>query len=118
MSNNNLQIDEIDDEKPNVYSVAGIVLNILTAINNDSIDAINENDAIMNDKYLEDTPVEQTLCAIWDLSSLEEYAIILMDECQIHRIVLKVIKYFFYILFNSIFSSKLKLYEILILMRR
>ena|ERR1043165_8518657 len=97
---NNKQIDEINeiyDEKPNVYSVARIVLNILTAIDNDSIDAINENDTIMNDddKYLEDTPVEQTLCAIWDLSSLEEYANILMDECQIHRIMLKVIKCFF-----------------------
>src|ERR1043165_8191935 len=88
---NNKQIDEINeiyDEKPDVDSVARIVLNILTAI---------ENDTIMNDddKNLEDTPVEQTLCAIWDLSSLEEYANILMDECQIHRIMLKVIKCFF-----------------------
>ncbi|RIA99143.1 hypothetical protein C1645_748109 [Glomus cerebriforme] len=96
MSNNNLQIDD-NDEKPDVYSVAGIVLNILTAINNNRIDTISENegkmndDDIDNDKYLEDTPVEQTLCVIWDLSSLEEYVNIFMNECQLHRIMLKII---------------------------
>ncbi|GBB98615.1 hypothetical protein RclHR1_03280011 [Rhizophagus clarus] len=90
------QID--DDEKPKVYSVAGIILNILTAINDNRIDAINENEEIVNenddngnDKDLEDTPVEKTLCVIWDLTGLEEYANIFMNECQIHRIILKII---------------------------
>ncbi|CAB4436389.1 unnamed protein product [Rhizophagus irregularis] len=94
---------EDNDEKPKVYSVAGIILNILTAINENRIDAINENEAIINeddddndndidnDKYLEDTPVEKTLCVIWDLTGLEEYANIFMNECQIHRIMLKTI---------------------------
>ncbi|EXX77901.1 uncharacterized protein OCT59_018567 [Rhizophagus irregularis] len=94
---------EDNDEKPKVYSVAGIILNILTAINENRIDAINENEAIINeedddndndidnDKYLEDTPVEKTLCVIWDLTGLEEYANIFMNECQIHRIMLKII---------------------------
>src|SRR5687768_7990715 len=97
MSNNLSQVD--DNEKPNIYSVAGIVLNVVTAINNNSIDAMNENDLTLNEeeinneeKFLEDTEVEQTLCAIWDLSSLEEYANILINECQIHRIMLKVLK--------------------------
>lgn len=102
---------EDNDEKPKVYSVAGIILNILTAINENRIDAINENEAIINeddddndndidnDKYLEDTPVEKTLCVIWDLTGLEEYANIFMNECQIHRIMLKVKKYFFLFFF-------------------
>lgn len=104
---------EDNDEKPKVYSVAGIILNILTAIDENRIDAINENEAIINedddndndndnndnDKCLEDTPVEKTLCVIWDLTGLEEYANIFMNECQIHRIMLKVTKYFFFFFF-------------------
>ncbi|CAG8519864.1 2203_t:CDS:2 [Funneliformis caledonium] len=90
-------ISQAENERPSVYSVAGIVLNILSAIKNNSIDAVNEIDVTTNevefnsDKFLEDTAVEQTLCAIWDLSSLEEYANILVNECQIHRIMLKLI---------------------------
>ncbi|CAG8552728.1 1630_t:CDS:2 [Funneliformis mosseae] len=90
-------ISQAEIERPSVYSVAGIVLNILSAIKNNSIDAVNEIDVTTNevefnsDKFLEDTAVEQTLCAIWDLSSLEEYANILVNECQIHRIMLKLI---------------------------
>ncbi|CAI2162155.1 13803_t:CDS:2 [Funneliformis geosporum] len=90
-------ISQAETERPSVYSVAGIVLNILAAIKNNSIDAVNEIDVATNevdfssDKLLEDTAVEQTLCAIWDLSSLEEYANILVNECQIHRIMLKLI---------------------------
>ena len=98
MSNNISHVDD-DNEGPNIYSVAGIVLNVLTAIDNNSIDATSENDSTLNeeeisneDKLLEDTAVEQTLCAIWDLSSLEEYASLLTNECQIHRIMLKVFK--------------------------
>jgi len=104
------QVDD-DNEKPNIYYVAGIVLNILTAIDNNSIDAINENDTTSNgeeinkeEKFLEDTAVEQTLCAIWDLSSLEEYANILMNECQIHRIMLKVLIKMIFVIFFFHFS--------------
>ncbi|CAG8553215.1 5664_t:CDS:2 [Rhizophagus irregularis] len=50
---------------------------------------IEDNDE--KPKYLEDTPVEKTLCVIWDLTGLEEYANIFMNECQIHRIMLKII---------------------------
>ncbi|RUS17173.1 hypothetical protein BC937DRAFT_90303 [Endogone sp. FLAS-F59071] len=69
-----------------VSTVTSILLKLLQGIENNTIDAGSQ---VMSD-FVEDTPYERTLCGAWDLASVEEYAVALM-ECKAHRVLLKII---------------------------
>jgi hypothetical protein len=62
--------------------VAPIMKRILDEVVNNSIDSITNID--------DDSPFERSLCAAWDVCTVEEYAIALIHS-QFHRVLLKVL---------------------------
>lgn len=80
---------EPTEQTTSVSTVTPILLKLLQGIENNTIDAGFSSSQGMSD-FVEDTPYERTLCGAWDLASVEEYAVALM-ECKAHRILLKVL---------------------------
>ncbi|CAG8583076.1 4129_t:CDS:2 [Paraglomus occultum] len=65
-------------------SVSGILLNVLIPLQSNAIDPVDVDSP-------EDSEFEKSLCAVWDLSSIHDYARIFINEAQVHRMVLKAI---------------------------
>lgn len=61
--------------------VAPIMKRIIDSIVNETIDA--------STSYDEDSPFERSLCAAWDVCTVQEYALAVKDQ-QFHRALLKV----------------------------
>ncbi|KAL9554387.1 hypothetical protein MBANPS3_002832 [Mucor bainieri] len=62
--------------------VAPIMKRIIECIVNETIDA--------STSYDEDSPFERSLCAAWDVCTVQEYAVAINDQ-QFHRALLKVV---------------------------
>lgn len=62
--------------------VAPIMKRIIDCVVNNTIDSTNS--------YDEDSPFERSLCAAWDVCSVQEYALAIKEQ-QFHRVLLKVI---------------------------
>lgn len=63
--------------------VAPIMKRIIECIVNETIDS--------STSYDEDSPFERSLCAAWDVCTVQEYALAIKDQ-QFHRALLKVNK--------------------------
>lgn len=63
--------------------VSPIMKRILDEVMNDSIDSMNSNNVD------DDTPFERSLCAAWDVCTVQDYALALTNA-QFHRVLLKV----------------------------
>lgn len=64
--------------------VSPIMKRVVDGVINNTIDI---TDSLEED---DDSPFERSLCAAWDVCSVEEYAIA-MNNTQFHRVLLKVI---------------------------
>jgi hypothetical protein len=62
--------------------VAPIMKRIIDCVVNNTIDSTTS--------YDEDSPFERSLCAAWDVCSVQEYALAIKEQ-QFHRVLLKVI---------------------------
>ncbi|KAL1924783.1 uncharacterized protein VTP21DRAFT_4437 [Calcarisporiella thermophila] len=69
-------------------TVAGVMIRIITATEEEAIDKLDTGQDAEDD-----TPFERALCACWDISSIEDYAIFMFKECQAHRLMLKIITF-------------------------
>lgn len=63
--------------------VAPIMKRILDEVVNNSVDATSSNHPD------DDTPFERSLCAAWDVCTVQDYAAALVHS-QFHRVLLKV----------------------------
>ncbi|RUS31437.1 hypothetical protein BC938DRAFT_477800 [Jimgerdemannia flammicorona] len=67
-------------------TIIPLVLKLVQGIEANSVDAGGADGSDLT----EDTAYERTLCAVWDLASVEEHAAAMMG-CGVHRMILKVI---------------------------
>lgn len=64
--------------------VSPILKRVVDGVVNDTIDTIQ-----ISDDDDDDSPFERSLCAAWDVCSVEEYAVA-VHNTQFHRVLLKV----------------------------